>query len=149
MEGKCGTSDDDSCVFKKCFSSDDDSCVFKKCGTSHDSCVFKKFTSPSLQCCQLVFHHTILFVCRGVYKTDTGQVVNSTQKPLMTLEFLIRLCHQGGRVVDLCCGSGFGMLAALRKGHNVTGVDNSEEQLSACKARILEFERREVSDFKF
>ena len=111
-------------------------------GTSHDSCVFKKFTSPSLQCCQLVFRHTILCVCRGVYKTDTGQ-------PLMTLEFLIRLCHQGGRVVDLCCGSGSGMLAALRMGHNVTGVDNSEEQLSACKARIPEFERREVSDFKF
>ena len=82
---------------------------------------------------------------------DTGQVVNSMQKPLMTLEFLIRLCHhdQGGRVVDLCCGSGSGMLAALRMGHNVTGVDNSEEQLSACKARILEFEHREVSDFKF
>ena len=57
---------------------------------------------------------------RACYKVD-GKELNTYQKGLLEVEFLIRVCHQGGMVVDLCCGSGSGCIAGLRMGHNVTG----------------------------
>lgn len=76
--------------------------------------------------------------------TDAGVKVNLSQKPLLELEFLLRVCHQGGWVVDLCCGSGSGLIAAMRLGYNVAGFDIKEAQVNATKARIQKFSEQEV-----
>ena len=70
--------------------------------------------------------------------------MNPSQKPLLELEFLLRVCHQGGWLVDLCCGSGSGLIAGLRLGYNVAGFDIKEAQVNAAKARIQKFSQQEV-----
>ena len=70
--------------------------------------------------------------------------MNPSQKPLLELEFLLRVCHQGGWLVDLCCGSGSGLIAGLRLGYNVAGFDIKEAQVKAAKARIQKFSQQEV-----
>ena len=39
-------------------------------------------------------------------------------------------------VVDLCCGSGSGCVAALRIGYHSYGIDRSTEQLEEAKRRV-------------
>ena len=63
-------------------------------------------------------------------------MINGTQKPLLQLEYLLRTCHQGGWVLDLCCGSGSGVIAALRMGQNAMGVDVSKGQVEGTTARV-------------
>ena len=46
--------------------------------------------------------------------------------------------------MDLCCGSGSGLIAGLRLGYNVAGFDIKEAQVNAAKARIREFSKQEV-----
>ena len=70
--------------------------------------------------------------------------VNPSQKSLLELEFLLRVCHQGGWLVDLCCGSGSGLIADLRLGYNVAGFDIKEAQVNAAKARIQKVSQQEV-----
>ena len=72
---------------------------------------------------------TLYFACRGFCKVGSA-VINGTQKPLLHLEYLLRICHQGGWVLDLCCGSGSGVLAALCMGQDAMGVDVSKGQLT-------------------
>lgn len=86
---------------------------------------------------------------RGYLLTDDGEKVNPTQKPLLQLEFLLRVCHQGGWVVDLCCGSGSGLIAGLRLGYNVAGFDTKQEQVDATKARVKKFSVQEVRPSAF
>lgn len=74
-----------------------------------------------------------------------GIPLNPDQKGLLELEFLIRVCHQGGLVVDLCCGSGSGCVAGLRMGHSVVGFDLSGEQVSGASKRLQLFADMEVS----
>lgn len=76
--------------------------------------------------------------------TEDGEKVNTTQKPLLQLEFLLRVCHQGGWVVDLCCGSGSGLIAGLRLGYNVIGFDIKQDQVDAAMYRVLKFAVDEV-----
>ena len=52
---------------------------------------------------------------------------------------LLRICHQGGWVLDLCCGSGSDVIAALRMGHNAMGVDVSKGQVEGTTARVKMF----------
>ena len=73
-----------------------------------------------------------------------GQQLNSDQKGLLEMEFLIRVCHQGGYVVDLCCGSGSGCVAGLRMGHHVAGFDISTQQVAGAIKRLELFSTAEV-----
>ena len=75
---------------------------------------------------------------------EQGNKVNTSQKPLLQLEFLLRVCHQGGWVVDLCCRSSSGLIAGLRMGYNVAGFDIKEMQVKASRDRIKAFAIREV-----
>ena len=86
-------------------------------------------------------------LCRGFVLTESGDVVNPTKKPLLELEFLLRVCHQGGWLVDLCCGSGSGLIAGLRLGYNVAGFDIREAQVAATTARIRKLSAQEVNEF--
>ena len=70
--------------------------------------------------------------------------MNKFQKPLLQLEFLLRVCHQGGWVVDLCCGSGSGVIAALRLGFSAAGFDIRQEQVDATRQRIAKLAKQEV-----
>lgn len=81
--------------------------------------------------------------------TDEGAKVNRNQKPLLQLEFLLRVCHQGGWVVDLCCGSGSGLIAALRLGFSAAGFDLSQAQVQATKARIRRLASQKVLFLSF
>ena len=74
-----------------------------------------------------------------------GEALNAHQKGLLELEFLLRVCHQGGYVVDLCCGSGSGCIAGLRMGQNVVGFDLSSKQVAGASKRIRLFADMEVS----
>lgn len=74
-----------------------------------------------------------------------GVTLNDHQKGLLELEHMIRVCHQGGLVVDLCCGSGSGCIAGLRMGYSVAGFDISGTQVKGARRRISEFQRLEVS----
>ena len=76
---------------------------------------------------------------------DGPIVVNPTQKPLLQMEFLLRACHQGGWVVDLCCGSGTGVIAALNLQFSVIGFDKVGFQVDATRRRVKEFADNEVS----
>ena len=74
-------------------------------------------------------------------------MVNKEQRPLLQLEFLISTCMQGGGspwVLDACCGSGSGVVAALRMGYNAAGFDIAKDQVEATKARVRFFLEREV-----
>ena len=51
-------------------------------------------------------------------------------------------------MVDLCCGSGSGLIAGLRLGYNVAGFDILESQVNATKARIKIFAEQEVRSSK-
>ena len=86
--------------------------------------------------------------CRGFLTTQDGHKVNPSQKPLLQLEFLLRVCHQGGWVVDLCCGSGSGLIAGLRLGYNVAGFDILKSQVNATKARIRKYAEQEICSSK-
>ena len=80
--------------------------------------------------------------------TESGDVVDHTQKPLLELEFLLRVKHQGGWLVDLCCsGSGSGLIAGLRLGYNVAGFNIREGQVAATNARIKKLSGQEVNEF--
>ena len=51
-------------------------------------------------------------------------------------------------VVDLCCGSGSGCVAALRMGYNAYGVDRSTKQLQEAKRRLNMFMMGEADQIK-
>ena len=57
--------------------------------------------------------------------------LNPDQKGLLELNYLIRMCHQGGYVVDLCSGSGSGCIG-LRMAHSVSGFDLSKDQVAGA-----------------
>ena len=63
----------------------------------------------------------------------------------LELEFLIRVCHQGGYVVDLCCDSGSGCVAGLRMCHGVAGFGLSGEQVAGALTCLELFADMEVS----
>ena len=81
-----------------------------------------------LICTAFSLHKTQTCFFRGFCLTDEGFIVNKFQKPLLQLEFLLRVCHQGGWVVDLCCGSGSGVIAALRLGFCAAGLTSGKSK---------------------
>ena len=49
-----------------------------------------------------------------------------------------------GGVVDLCCGPGSGIIAALRMGYTAAGLDISQKQLEAAAKKVKLFGHMEV-----
>ena len=49
-------------------------------------------------------------------------------------------------VLDLCCGSGSGCVAAVRMGYLALGVDRAPEQVGEAKRRLKVFTDNEVDD---
>ena len=93
------------------------------------------------------FSHLVFVLHRGVYM-DGGLPVNPTQKPLLQMEFLVRCCYQtGGWVLDLCCGSGTAVIAALRQQLNVVALDIHPTQVAATQQRVQKFLIAEVSSW--
>ena len=86
---------------------------------------------------------------RGFFLYNDNSKVNLSQKPLLQLEFLLRTCHQGNWVVDMCCGSGSGLIAALRMGFPVAGFDSNQTQVDAAKRRVSLFAQQEVTPQAF
>ena len=59
-------------------------------------------------------------------------------------EFAARLCA-GRRVLDLCCGTGYGSRILARAATAVHGIDVSEEALATARSELQEDERARVS----
>jgi 2-polyprenyl-3-methyl-5-hydroxy-6-metoxy-1,4-benzoquinol methylase len=59
-------------------------------------------------------------------------------------EFAARLCA-GRRVLDLCCGTGYGSRILARAATAVHGVDVSEEALTTARSELQDDERARVS----
>ena len=49
-------------------------------------------------------------------------------------------------VVDLCCGSGSGCVAAMRMGYSAFGVDRSVVQVNGARRRLHIFITREADE---
>ena len=49
-------------------------------------------------------------------------------------------------VVDLCCGSGSGCVAAMRMGYSAFGVDRSVVQVNGARRRLHNFITREAEE---
>ena len=66
-------------------------------------------------------------------------MVNKKHRSLLQLKLRIQVMHARGRIstgLDGCCGSGSGVIAALRMGYNAAGFDIAKEQVEATKVRI-------------
>ena len=46
--------------------------------------------------------------------------------------------------LDMCCGSGSGLIAALRMGYSVAGFDTNKTQVEAARRRVASFAEQEV-----
>ena len=44
----------------------------------------------------------------------------------------------------MCCGSGSGLIAALRMGYSVAGFDTNKTQVDAARRRVASFAQQEV-----
>ena len=50
-------------------------------------------------------------------------------------------------MVDLCCGSGSGLIAAVSLGYPAAGFDISQSQVDATKARLQQLSQKKVLFF--
>ncbi|XP_072028305.1 uncharacterized protein [Amphiura filiformis] len=67
---------------------------------------------------------------------DTNEVVDKEQKPYdLYEEIILTVTTKQQWVMDLCCGTGTGLLAALQNGRNVIAVDNSESMVLQARGR--------------
>lgn len=66
--------------------------------------------------------------------------INSAQKPLMLLQYLIhRHSNPGSWILDLCSGTGTALLAAMTTGRNCTAVELSIQSCVNIDARVAAF----------
>ena len=66
------------------------------------------------------------------------EVINEYQKPRKLLNWMVRhFSRKGDWVLDLCSGSGTGMLSALSFGRNVVGVEMDKRQAETIPSLIL------------
>ena len=60
-----------------------------------------------------------------------------TQKPVKLLErLMLPVTQPGDLAVDLCCGSGTGLVAAEKLGCRYAGMDTAPEAIAICQARL-------------
>lgn len=70
-----------------------------------------------------------------------GFVVNPYQKPVgLGSWFVSHFSEEGDWVLDLCCGTGATLVAALLNGQNGCAVDKSAAQVDFVKSRIMTLE---------
>lgn len=71
------------------------------------------------------------------YSMPTGaKRLHQTEKPVPLLADLLAICPAGGKVLDPFMGSGAAEEAALRTGHDVTGIEITEHYYSVATARL-------------
>ena len=76
---------------------------------------------------------------RSVVKFNTEKGLHPTQKPTTLFEFLIKTyTDEGGRVVDVCCGSGTTAVAAKNTGRIYIVNDNELKYVDTTERRICQ-----------
>ncbi len=77
------------------------------------------------------------------YTMPTGpRRLHQTEKPVQLLSDLLAICPAGGRVLDPFMGSGAAVEAALRTGHDVTGIEITEHYYNISATRLEAFADR-------
>ncbi len=61
-----------------------------------------------------------------------------TQKPVEVMRELVKICPEGGTVLDFCAGSGSTGVAALLEGRDFIGVEKTEHYASIAADRLTE-----------
>ncbi|MFM9373396.1 DNA-methyltransferase [Streptomyces sp. Da 82-17] len=69
--------------------------------------------------------------------------VHITQKPVEVMRQLVKVCPEGGTVLDPFAGSGTTGVAALLEGRNFIGVELSEHYAATAKKRLMSALNRE------
>ena len=76
---------------------------------------------------------------RSVQKVNLERGLHPTQKPTKLFEFLIKTyTDKGGRVVDVCCGSGTTAVAAKNTGRIYIVNDNELKYVNTTEQRICQ-----------
>jgi len=71
---------------------------------------------------------------KGVF----GQVVHPTKKPVGLYEYLIRVyTNPGDTVLDMCCGSGTTLVAAVQTGRRALGMEQKPEFVATTLRRVM------------
>jgi len=84
----------------------------------------------------------VVHAAERLRKVGEKEFLNRAQKPLDVTEALVRAgCPEGGLLLDLCGGTGTGLLAAERTGRRCVYVEKDPTQVRAAGRRLLE-ERR-------
>lgn len=78
------------------------------------------------------------FYCAKASKSDRGpNNTHPTVKPLALMQYLVRLVTPpGGHVLDPFAGSGSTIVAALREGFRVTGIELMDEHIAIIEGRV-------------
>lgn len=75
---------------------------------------------------------------RSVVKFNLEKGLHPTQKPVKLFEHLIRsYTDEGGRVVDVCCGSGTSAKAAQNTGRIYIVNDNNLDYVKITEKRVV------------
>ncbi len=80
-------------------------------------------------------HARALFAPLGPSYHGVGAILSLGQDPLWR-RFLVSRLPPGGRVLDVATGTGLVASELLRRGYQVTGVDQSAEMLAVARRRL-------------
>lgn len=61
-----------------------------------------------------------------------------TGKPTDLMRQLVRICEQGGRILDPFAGSGTTLVAADAEGYNWTGIEMTQHYADTARRRLAE-----------
>jgi len=61
---------------------------------------------------------------------------HQTQKPLSLMRQIVRICEQGGRILDPFAGSGSTLEAALLEGYTCTGIELEQHNVDIVRRRL-------------
>ena len=81
-------------------------------------------------------HARELFAPLGASYDRVGAVLSLGQDPLWRRFLVSRLPRDGGHVLDVATGTGLVAAELLRRGHRVTGLDQSPEMLAFARQRL-------------
>ena len=74
------------------------------------------------------------------YSMPTGaKRLHQTEKPVPLLSDLMAICPAGGKLLDPFMGSGAAEEAALRTGHDITGIEKTEHYFGVSVSRLRAF----------
>ena len=78
-------------------------------------------------------------VLPGLYQhpnVPTHERWHQTQKPLALMRQVVRICEQGGRILDPFAGSGSTLEAALLEGYTCTGIELEQHNVDIVRRRL-------------